>query len=63
MVEEYDSLLYMTADAYHRILTGQLDFTRLAYSVGAIRFFGSTLGHRELNSYLTIPKKARLAAL
>ena len=61
--EEYESKFYMTADTYHRILTGQLDAVRLAYSVGAIRFFGNTIAHRELNSYLTIPKEARLASL
>ena len=62
-VDECESRLYMTADTYHRILTGQLDYSRLTYSTGAIRFFGSTLAHRELNSYLTIPKTAHLAAL
>ena len=62
-VDEYDSLLYMTADSYRRILSGKLDFARLAYSTGAIRFFGNTLGHRELNEYLTIPKGAGVAAL
>ena len=61
--EEYDTKLYMTSEAYHRMLTGLLDFNRLAYSVGAVRFFGNTLGHRELNSYLTIPKNANLACL
>jgi len=62
-VDEYDSLLYMTADSYRRILSGKLDFARLAYSTGAVRFFGNTLGHRELNEYLTIPKGAGVAAL
>ena len=61
--EQYESKFYMTAGTYHRILTGQLDYARLTYSVGAIRFFGNTLAHRELNSYLTIPKDARIAAL
>jgi len=61
--EKYDSLLYMTADTYRRILMGLLDFERLTYSVGAIRYFGSTLGHRELNAYITLPKKAGIAAL
>ena len=61
--EEYDTKLYMTAEAYHRMLTGLLDFSRLAYSVGAVRFFGNTLGHRELNSYLSIPKSEHLAGL
>jgi len=60
---EYDTLLYMTSDAYRRIISGRLDFARLAYSTGAIRFFGNTLGHRELNEYLTIPKGAGVAAL
>ena len=62
-VDEYDTLLYMTADSYRRILSGKLDFARLAYSTGTIRFFGNTLGHRELNEYLTIPKDAGVAAL
>jgi len=62
-VDEYDTLLYMTADTYRRILSGRLDFARLAYSTGAVRFFGNTLGHRELNEYLTIPKGAGVAAL
>jgi len=61
--EEYDTLLYITADTYRRILSGRLDFARLAYSTGAVRFFGNTLGHRELNEYLTIPKDAGVAAL
>jgi len=61
--DKYDTLLYMTSESYRRILTGRLDFTRLAYSVGAIRFFGNTLGHRELNNYLKIPKEAGIAAL
>jgi len=61
--EHYTSKLYMTADSYRRIITGRLDFAKLTYSVGAIRYFGSTLGHRELNAYLTIPKKAGVAAL
>jgi len=60
---QYDTLMYMTAETYRRILTGRLDFARLAYSVGAVRFFGNTLGHRELNSYLTLPKNAGVAAL
>ena len=61
--EQFDSRLYMTADSYRRILSGRLDIARLAYATGAIRFFGSTLGHRELNSYLTLPKNAGVAAL
>jgi len=61
--ESFDSKLYMTADTYRRILMGRLDFARLAYSTGAIRFFGSTLGHRELNQYITLPKNAGIAAL
>ena len=62
-VDEYDTLLYMTADSYRRILSGRLDYARLAYSTGAVRFFGNTLGQRELNEYLTIPKGAGVAAL
>jgi len=61
--DEYDTLLYMTADTYRRILSGRLDYARLAYSTGAVRFFGNTLGHRELNEYLTLPKGAGVAAL
>ena len=61
--EQFDSWLYMTAETYRRILMGRLDYARLAYSTGAVRFFGSTLGHRELNSYLTLPKNAEIAAL
>lgn len=61
--EQCDTRLYMTAEVYRRILMGRLDFARLAYSVGAVRFFGNTLGHRELNHYLTLPKKAGVAAL
>jgi len=61
--DEYDTLLYMTAEVYRRILSGRLDFARLAYSTGAVRFFGNTLGHRELNEYLTLPKDAGVAAL
>jgi len=61
--EAYDTKLYMTADAYNRILSGRLDFARLAYSTGAIRYYGNTLGHRELNEYLSIPKEERLACL
>ena len=61
--ESFDTRVYMTAETYRRILTGQLDFSRVAYSVGAIRFFGNSLGHSELNSYLTFPKKAGIAAL
>jgi len=61
--DEYDTLIYMTAETYRRVLTGRLDFARLAYSTGAIRYFGNTLGHRELNSYLTLPKDAGVMAL
>jgi len=61
--EHFNTKLYMTADTYRRILTGRLDYARLTYSVGAIRYFGSTLGHRELNAYITLPKKAGVAAL
>lgn len=61
--ESCDTRLYMTAETYRRILTGRLDFGRVGYSVGAIRFFGNSLGHSELNFYLTFPKKAGIAAL
>ena len=61
--DDFDTLLYMTAEAYHRVLTGRLDITRLTYSTGAVRYFGNTLGHRELNEYLSIPKGAGIAAL
>jgi len=61
--EEYDTLIYMTAEVYRRILMSRLDYARLAYSTGAVRFFGNTLGHRELNAYLSIPKKEGVAAL
>jgi len=61
--EHFDTRLYMTADTYRRLLTGRLDFGRLAYSTGAIRYFGNTLGHRELNEYITLPKNAGVAAL
>ena len=61
--DEFDTLLYMTAESYRWILSGKLDFARLAYSTGAVRYFGNTLGHRELNEYLTIPKGAGVAAL
>jgi len=61
--EDYDTLMYMTAEVYRRILMSRLDYARLAYSTGAVRFFGNTLGHRELNAYLSIPKDAGVAAL
>jgi hypothetical protein len=61
--EVFDTKLYMNTDTYRRILTGRLDITRLAYSTGAIRYYGNTLGHRELNYYLSFPKKADVAAL
>jgi len=61
--ELYDTKVYTTAEVYRRILTGRLDYARIAYSVGGIRFFGNTLGHRELNEYLTLPKNARVAGL
>jgi len=61
--EHFDTRLYMTAETYRRLLMGRLDFARLAYSVGAIRYFGNTLGHRELNEYITLPKDAGVAAL
>jgi len=62
-VDEYDTLIYMTAETYRRILTGKLEHTRLAYSIGAVRYFGNTLTHNELNIYLKIPKNANIAAL
>ena len=58
-----DSVFYMTAETYRRILTGKLDYSKLTYSTGAIRFFGNTLAHSEMNAYLTIPKDAGVAAL
>lgn len=61
--ERYDTKLYMTAEVYRRVLTGRLDISKLAYSTGAIRFYGNSLGHRELNAYLSIPKNAGVAAL
>ena len=61
--EQFDSKFYMTAETYRRILTGKLDFSKLTYSTGAIRFFGNTLAHMELNSYLTLPKDAGVAGL
>ena len=61
--ERYDSKFYMTAETYRRILTGRLDFSKLTYSTGAIRFFGNTLAHSELNAYLTLPKNAGVAGL
>ena len=61
--DEYDTLIYMTVDTYRRILTGKLEHTRLAYSIGAVRYFGNTLTHSELNTYLKIPKTANIAAL
>ena len=61
--ESFDTKLYMTAETYRRILTGLLEIGMLAYGTGAVRFFGNSLGLRELNSYLTIPKKACIAKL
>jgi len=61
--KEYDTKLYMTAETYRRILTGRLDFARHAYSTGAVRFYGNTLGHRELNDYITLPRNATVLAL
>ena len=61
--ENFDTKLYMTAETYRRILTGRLDYVRLAYSTGAVRFYGNSLGHRELNSYVTIPQNAGIAAI
>jgi len=63
LADNYDTLLYLTADSYSRIISGKLDYIRLAYSTGAVRYFGNTLGHRELNSYLSLPKDAGVAAL
>jgi len=61
--EPYDTKLYMTAETYRRILTGLMEISRTPYSTGAVRFYGNTLGHRELNEYLSIPKNAGVAAL
>ena len=61
--EQFDSKFYMTAETYRRVLTGKLDYSKLTYSTGAIRFFGNTLSHIELNSYLTLPKGAGVAGL
>ena len=61
--DEYETKLYMTAETYRRILMGRLDHSRFAYSTGAVRFYGNTLGHRELNTFLTLPKDAGVAAL
>lgn len=61
--KRFDSRFYMTSDTYRRILTGRLDFSKLTYSTGAVRFFGNTLAHSELNSYLTLPKDAGVAGL
>ena len=61
--EQYESKFYMTAETYRRILTGKLDYSKLTYSTGAIRFFGNTLAHSELNSYLTLPKDCGVAGL
>ena len=59
----YETKMLLTADTYRRILSGKLDFARLAYSTGAVRFFGNSLGHRELNEYIKLPKDAGVAAL
>jgi putative sterol carrier protein len=61
--ERYDTWLYTTAEVYRRMLTGQMEITKLPYATGAVRFFGNSFGHHELNSYLTIPKEARIAAI
>ena len=61
--EQYDTRMYMTTETYRRLMTGKLDMARLAYSTGAVRFFGNSLGQRELNSYLTFPKNAGIAVL
>ena len=61
--EHFDTLLYLTAEAYRRILTGQMEITRMPYSTGAVRFFGNSFGHQELNAYVTIPKDAHIAAV
>ena len=61
--EQFDSKFYMTAETYRRILTGRLDFSKLTYSTGAIRFFGNTLAQIELNTYLKLPKNAGIAGL
>lgn len=61
--EQFDTKLYTTAEVYRRILTGLMEISRLPYSTGAVRFYGNSLGHRELNAYITIPKGVNLAAL
>lgn len=61
--EQCDSRFYMTAETYRRILMGLMEITKLPYSTGAVRFFGNTLAHQELNHYLNIPKGAGVAAL
>ena len=61
--ERYDVLLYLTAETYRRILTGQMEITKMPYATGAVRFFGNQLAHQELNAYLTIPKDAHIAAV
>jgi len=63
IADEYETLIYMTAESYSRIISGKLDYLRLAYSTGAVRYFGNTLGHRELNSYLSLPRDAGVMAL
>ncbi|MCL2757676.1 MAG: SCP2 sterol-binding domain-containing protein [Coriobacteriia bacterium] len=61
--EQYDTLLYMTAETYRRILTGQMEISKMPYSTGAVRFFGNSFGHQELNTYVTISKDAGIAAI
>ena len=59
----YDVKLYLTAEVYRRILNGSMEISKTPYATGAVRFFGNQLAHQELNSYLTIPKEARIAAV
>ena len=61
--EHYDTKMYMTAETYRRLMTGQLELARLAYSTGAVRFYGNSLGHRELNYYLKFPKDSAIVVL
>jgi len=61
--DRYDVKLYLTAEVYRRILNGSMEISKTPYATGAVRFFGNQLAHQELNSYLTIPKEARIAAV
>ncbi len=53
--EVYDTKVYLTEAIYKRIVQGRLDIQKLAYTSGAIRYYGNTLGHSELNSYCKLP--------